>query len=153
MSDYVSNDNEFQVVGKASFSDIATAPTAAPGTNTTQIATTAFVQAVAARPYKVYTFYVNQSGANIPTSVALNNDTTLSSTPTWERTGVGDYRFFIGRVNTTKVFPYAVQSTWTFGNEIYAASVQGHYIQITKRIGGVLTDGLINILFEIRQYP
>ena len=102
--------------------------------------------------YKVYTFYVNQSGANIPTSVALSNNTTLSSVPTWERTGVGDYRFFIGTVNTTKVFPYAVQSSWTFGNDIYAASVQGQYIQITRRTNGVLTDGLINILFEIRQY-
>ena len=140
--------------GGATLTGTPTAPTAPVGTNTNQIATTAFVQAAAAaRPYKLYTFYVNQSGANIPTSVTLNNNTILPSTPTWERTGVGDYRFLIGTVNSTKVFPYAVQSSWTFGNDIYAASVQGQYIQITRRTNGVLTDGLINILFEIRQYP
>lgn len=138
--------------GTTNFNYSVTAPTAPAGTNTTQVATTAFVQA-AALPYKLYTFYVNQSGANIPTSVKLSNNTTLSSTPTWERTGVGDYRCFIGTVNITKVFPYAVQSSWTFGNDIYAASVQGQYIQITRRTNGVLTDGLNNILFEIRQYP
>ena len=125
---------------------------ASPATTANQVPTWGQVQAFAI-PYKVYTFYVNQSGANIPTSVALNNDTTIGSIPTWERTGVGDYRFFIGTVNTTKVFPYAVQSSWTFGNDIYAASVQGQYIQITRRSNGVLTDGLNNILFEIRQYP
>ena len=125
---------------------------ASPATTANQVPTWGQVQA-AALPYKLYTFYVNQSGANIPTSVALNNNITLPSTLTWERTGVGDYRFFIGTVNPTKVFPYAVQSSWTFGNDIYAASVQGQYIQITRRTNGVLTDGLINILFEIRQYP
>ena len=125
---------------------------ASPATTANQVPTWGQVQA-AALPYKLYTFYVNQSGANIPTSVTLNNNTTLTSTPTWERTGVGEYRFFIGMVDTTKVFPYAVQSSWTFGNDVYAASVQGQYIQITRRTNGVLTDGLINILFEIRQYP
>jgi hypothetical protein len=141
--------------GGATLTGTPTAPTATAGTNTTQVATTAFVLAnTNALPYKLATFYVNQSGTNAPTSVTLSNNTSFfPSPPTWERTGAGDYRFFIGTQSTTKVFPYAVQSSWTFGNDIYASSIQGQYIQITKRTNGVLTDGLINILFEVRQYP
>ena len=66
-----------------------TAPTAAAGTNTNQIATTAFVLANA-RPYKVYTALLSQSGTDAPTATVLEN--TLGGTVVWSRLSVGDYR-------------------------------------------------------------
>lgn len=65
-----------------------TAPTATAGTNTTQIATTAFVQANA-RPYKVYTALLTQTGTSAPTVTVLEN--TLGGNPTLNYIGVGNY--------------------------------------------------------------
>ena len=65
-----------------------TAPTAPAGTNTTQIATTAFVLANS-RPYKVYTALVSQTGTNAPTATALEN--TLGGSVAWSRVGSGVY--------------------------------------------------------------
>ena len=65
-----------------------TAPTATAGTNTDQIATTAFVQA-AARPYKVYTALLSQTGTNAPTATVLEN--TLGVTITWTRMMSGQF--------------------------------------------------------------
>ena len=67
-----------------------TAPTATAGTNTTQIATTAFVQAnSSARPYKVYTALLNQSGTDAPVATVLEN--TLGGTVVWSRVDTGKY--------------------------------------------------------------
>jgi hypothetical protein len=65
-----------------------TAPTATAGTNTTQLATTAFVQA-ATRPYKSYVALISQSGTAAPTVVVLENQ--LSGPIVWTRTGAGQY--------------------------------------------------------------
>ncbi|WP_316632363.1 hypothetical protein [uncultured Flavobacterium sp.] len=73
-----------------------TAPTAAVGTNTTQVATTAFVQANA-RPYKVYTAIVSQTAGGIPTAIVLEN--TLGGAVTWSKNQVG---FF--NMNSTGLF-------------------------------------------------
>src|SRR5690606_22638410 len=60
--------------GSATLTGTPTAPTAAPGTNTTQIATTAFVLAnSSARPYKVYTALLTQTGTNAPVATVLEN--------------------------------------------------------------------------------
>lgn len=74
--------------GSATLTGTPTAPTAAPGTNTTQIATTAFVQANV-RPYKVYTALLSQTGTSAPVATVLEN--TLGGTVVWTRTGVGAY--------------------------------------------------------------
>ena len=70
------------------FTGTPTAPTATAGTNTDQIATTAFVQA-AARPYKVYTALLSQTGTNAPTATVLEN--TLGVTITWTRMMSGQF--------------------------------------------------------------
>ena len=75
-------------VGGAALTGIPTAPTAALGTNTTQIATTAFVQANS-RPYKVYTALLSQSGTNAPTATVLEN--TLGGSVVWARSTTGVY--------------------------------------------------------------
>ncbi|CAI2769160.1 hypothetical protein [Flavobacterium collinsii] len=74
--------------GGATLTGVPTAPTAAPGTNTTQIATTAFVQSFT-RPYKVYTALLSQSGTNPPVATVLEN--TLGGLPVWSRAGLGSY--------------------------------------------------------------
>ena len=74
--------------GNVDFTGTVTAPTAPAGTNTTQIATTAFVLANS-RPYKVYTALVSQTGTNAPTATALEN--TLGGSVAWSRIGSGVY--------------------------------------------------------------
>ena len=69
---------------------VPTAPTATVGTNTTQLATTAFVIANSvARPYKVYTALLTQTSTNAPTAIVLEN--TLGGNIVWTRTAIGAY--------------------------------------------------------------
>jgi len=108
----------------------------------------------AALPYKVYALRVSQASTSIPTSASLQNNTTIPNAPVWERTAVGDYRFFVGTMDATKVFPYALQATSGFGDYTISADIQGQYIRVTTRSAGTLTDGLLNnALIEIRVYP
>lgn len=75
--------------GKVTFNFASYAPTAAVGTNTNQIATTAFVLANGARPYKVYTALLSQSGTNAPVATVLEN--TLGGTVIWSYVSTGRY--------------------------------------------------------------
>jgi len=84
---YVNTVYATSYIGSASLTGTPTAPTATVGTNTTQIATTAFVQGI--RPYKVYTALLSQTGTNAPTAIVLEN--TLGGTPVWTRTSAGSY--------------------------------------------------------------
>ena len=71
--------NQLQVAGTIS---------ASPAITANQVPTWGQVQA-AARPYKVYTALLNQTGTNAPTATVLEN--TLGASITWTRTGVGQY--------------------------------------------------------------
>jgi hypothetical protein len=73
--------------GGAALTGTPTAPTATAGTNTTQIATTAFVQAT--KPYKVYTALLSQSGTDAPVATVLEN--TLGGAVVWSRNLQGVY--------------------------------------------------------------
>ena len=73
--------------GSATLTGTPTAPTAATGTNTTQIATTAFVQQNA-RPYKVYTALLSQSNTDAPVAIVLEN--TIGNI-VWTRLNTGQY--------------------------------------------------------------
>ena len=150
LSDYVSNDNEFQVVGKASFSDIATAPTAPHGTNTTQIATTAFVQANS-RPYKVYTALLNQSRTSAPVATVLEN--TLGGTVVWARTSLGTYTGTLAGAFTLNKVGILFGSK-TSPNHIVAISSDVNTITIfTNNSSGALTEGVLQTTtFEIKVY-
>ena len=80
--------SSFNNLASPALTGTPTAPTATAGTNTTQIATTAFVQANS-RPYKVYTALISQSGTNAPVATVLEN--TLGGTVVWTRIGTGQY--------------------------------------------------------------
>ena len=67
-------------VASPAFSGVPTAPTAASGTSTTQLATTAFVQAAVQALYPVGSIY---------TSVTSTNPATLFGFGTWEAFGAG----------------------------------------------------------------
>ena len=69
------------VTGTSTFTGIPTAPTASPGTNTTQIATTAFVQAALIAAYPVGSIYINATNAT--------NPATLLGFGTWVAFGAG----------------------------------------------------------------
>lgn len=67
--------------GNASFTGTPTAPTASPGTNTTQIATTAFVKAALQALYPVGSIYFNATNST--------NPATLLGFGTWVAFGAG----------------------------------------------------------------
>jgi len=69
------------VTGASTFTGIPTAPTASVGTNTTQIATTAFVQAALTAAYPVGSIYINAASAT--------NPATLLGFGTWTAFGAG----------------------------------------------------------------
>lgn len=57
---------KLQIFASPAFTGVPTAPTAAPGTNTTQLATTAFVQAaIVEQPLGVNQAWTNQTGARL----------------------------------------------------------------------------------------
>ena len=135
--------------GSATLTGTPTAPTATLGTNTTQIATTAFVQAI--RPYKVYTALLTQTGTSAPTATVLEN--TLGATIVWTRSNVGIYVGTLSGVFTAN----KTYTSNTFGSfsgfaQFSSSSVNTVNINSTNSSGS-LTDGLINgNSIEIRVY-
>ena len=137
--------------GIVDFDKIPTAPTAPAGTNTTQLATTAFVQAKA-RPYKVYTALLTQTGTNAPTATVLEN--TLGGTVTFERSGVGNYNAVsVGNLFTldkTVVFNSSGQFVGTYN--FYPANTSRVALN-NVNVSGVVADSLMQKLsIEIRVY-
>lgn len=142
------------ILNNATLTGTPTAPTAAAGTNTTQIATTAFVQANA-RPYKVYTALLSQSGTDAPTAVVLEN--TLGGTVVWARSTTGVYYATSGyrfTDNKTTVFinNHRQDSNVTIectNNNNVSVSTYG-----TSAVPFSGVDGrLLNNAIEIRVYP
>ena len=149
----------FDSSGNLNLLNTPTAPTATVGTNTTQIATTAFVQAnSSARPYKVYTALLTQGGTGAPTATVLEN--TLGGTVVWSRISEGVYvgtlangfsltlskvRIFISggepHLNTTGFYN-------ALPNNINSVQVN------TKNTSGSLADSLMSAgaTIEIRVY-
>lgn len=132
----------------------ATAETLPAGTNTNQIATTAFVQAAAAaRPYKVYTALLTQSGSNIPAVTVIEN--TLGATISYSLGGTG---FVVATSSTTSFTdPNKVFISISNGNGAGFFSVlriQTNQVRIVQQnIAGANTDGLLQTAnFEIRVY-
>ena len=138
--------------GNLSAPDIPTAPTAPAGTNTTQIATTAFVLAnSSARPYKVYTALLSQSGTSAPVATVLEN--TLGGTVVWSYVSIGQYRGTLTGAflsNKTVVFLTNVYGKYflTGGRENDNSVMIG-----TQAPNGGSTNGdLSNSSIEIRVY-
>ncbi|AWK04727.1 hypothetical protein HYN56_11030 [Flavobacterium crocinum] len=137
--------------GGATLTGIPTAPTAPIGTNTTQIATTAFVQNIA-RPYKAYTALLSQSGTNGPVAIVLEN--TLGGLPVWSRNSTGLYIATLSGVFTAN--KTTVSITGSFGGIVTnGARTSENECTITtvKSDTSAYTDGVIyGTTIEIRVY-
>lgn len=131
-----------------------TAPTATAGTNNTQVATTAFVQANA-RPYKIYKALMSQSGTSAPTVTVLENNI---GAIVWSYSSVGTYfatlsgAFTLNKTAATIVNSQASLNPASFQGFAYT---NVNAIQVnTKNVSGVITDGLLfNAVVEIVVYP
>ncbi len=102
------------------FTGVPTAPTAAPGTNTTQLATTAFVEAaIGGTTALVYRAVLSQSSTGAPTATVIEN--TLGGSVVWARSGMGTYTATLASaftVNKTQIF---LGNEWTpFGASDFA---------------------------------
>jgi len=86
--------------GSAAFSGVPTAPTASVGTNTTQLATTAFVEAAKQAIYPVGSIYINATNAT--------NPATLLGFGTWTAFGAG--RVPVGFDSTNVLFDTAEET-------------------------------------------
>lgn len=137
--------------GSATLTGTPTAPTATAGTNTTQIATTAFVQAI--RPYKVYTALLTQSGTSAPTAIVLEN--TLGGTVVWTYSAVGSYTGTLTGEFTANKTTALVQNGQYNGVDAISRVLTVDTVRVmTVNSSGTLTDsnGLQNSMFEIRVY-
>jgi hypothetical protein len=103
-------DNEFNAIASAisskadtaspTFTGTPAAPTAASGTNTTQLATTAFVTAALQAVYPVGSIYVNATSSS--------NPSTLLGFGTWEAFGAG--RVMVGLDASNALFDTAEET-------------------------------------------
>ena len=134
----------FDSSGNLNLLNTPTAPTAPAGTNTTQIATTAFVQA--AKPYKVYTALLSQTGTNAPVATVLEN--TLGGTVVWTRNSTGLYTGTLTGVFTANKTWTSITSTAT-GKVTGAVSISVDAVMVaTSSLDSALSDSAI----EIRVY-
>ena len=140
--------------GSATLTGTPTAPTAPAGTNTTQLATTAFVLANGGRPYKVYTALLSQTGTNAPVATVLEN--TLGGTVVWSRDSAGFYRgtltgAFVNNKTTINISSGIVTSFYS--RTCVVVSSNEVYIYVYQ--GDVGTDNLMGNSYtsvEIRVY-
>ena len=111
------------------------------------------MDAVAARPYKVYTALLSQTGTNVPVATVLEN--TLGATISYSLGGTG---FVVATSSTTSFTdPNKVFISISNGNGAGFFSVlriQTNQVRIVQQnIAGANTDGLLQTAnFEIRVY-
>jgi len=122
-------------IANAALTGVPTAPTAAPGTNTTQVATTAFVAASTsagvAGAYPVGSIYMNASNAT--------NPGTLLGFGTWSSLGAG--RMLVGFSSGDPLFGTAGN---TGGSRDAFLVTHTHYVGITSVSAGSHYHGIGN---------
>lgn len=143
--------------GSAVLTGNPTAPTPTAGDNDTSIANTAFVTgAIAtAKPYKVYTAKLTQTGTSAPT-VTYTLENTVG-TITWTRNSTGTYyatssSLFVGPSKcSVSAFFGSFQAS---GEKILGYNADANTCVIsTTASNGTVTDGLLsNAFIEIRVY-
>ena len=136
-------------IASPAFTGTPTAPTAASGTNTTQIATTAFVQAeiasiapaiTLADVYPVGSIYIN--------AASTTNPATLFGFGTWSEFGAG--KVIVGQDTGDALFDtlqetggskdaIAVSHTHTFSATTSAAGAHSHSLNVYSSTGGPAT--------------
>ena len=139
--------NQLQVAGTIS---------ASPATTANQVPTWGQVQAVAARPYKVYTALLSQSGTNAPTATVLEN--TTGQTITLTRVNVGVYQMSFSLIAPqSKTFVLSTPaSNYIFQHISVAGGGTAVNISTASLVGSTITptDGLLQRTpIEIRIYP
>lgn len=112
-----------------------TAPTASPGTNTTQLATTAFVQSALAAIYPVGSIYINATSAT--------NPATLLGFGTWVAFGAG--RVMVGLDAGDASFDTAEE---TGGSKDAVVVAHTHTFSATTNTTGAHTHGLSLFNFD-----
>lgn len=141
-------------ISSPALTGMPTAPTATLGTNTSQIATTAFVLANGARSYKVYTAILSQSGTNAPVPTVFEN--TLGGTVVWTRSGVGAYlATLMGSFDISKTVFMSANNAYASATPVYyqASCLNADQCRIIAVLGTTPTDSIIGgLLFEIRVY-
>lgn len=139
--------------GGAALTGTPTAPTATAGTNTTQIATTAFVQA-SVRPYKVYTALISQSGTSAPTVTVLEN--TLSGSIVWAFDSTGQFTGTLASAFTTnKTIAFTNNSGHISADSVDIKTIYDsvNVIRLKTYSGGTIGNSLMsNASIEIRVY-
>ena len=128
---------------------------ASPATTANQVVVKSQLDAVAAKPYKVYTALLSQSGTNAPTAIVLEN--TLGGTVVWARNNVGSYTAILtGAWIGNKTFVFVSQgSSSNIGSSI--RTIRGTTTDLhlfTYDSSKTLSDNIIdnNAPIEIRVY-
>ena len=112
------------------------------------------LDAVAARPYKVYTALLSQTGTNAPTATVLEN--TTGETPTLSRTNVGVYIINLTSPQNKTFVLSTPSSNFIFQNIFVASGGTTIRISTASLVGSTITptDGILQITpIEIRIYP
>ena len=145
------NSTPYLPLSGGTLTGIVKAPTAPAGTNTTQIATTAFVRANS-RPYKVYTALYSQNSTSNPTVVILEN--TLG-TVTFTRSSNGVYLVnSSGLFTADKTFVImGAGANAAYTNAINLVDSSTFYIVTKESSTQSSTDSAnTKVAFEIRVY-
>ncbi len=145
------NINAASYSGGATLTGTPTAPTATAGTNTTQLATTAFVLANG-RPYKSYVVTASQASTSAPTITIIENGI---GGIVWTRSTIGTYDGTLtGAFTSGKTFITISNNSNTNLNIKEILSITSTNVVTLKTYSaGVLTDGVIaNLSIEIRVY-
>jgi len=139
--------------GGATLTGTPTAPTATAGTNTTQIATTAFVQENA-RPYKVYTALLFQSGTAAPVDTIIENN--IGATITWARTSIGVYTasFSSSILDSVKTIVFVTSDAFGSANNLISSSrTSSSVVTLRNTVAGSAADiSASRVAIEIRVY-
>ena len=129
--------------------------TASPAVSPNQVVVKSQLDAVAGRPYKVYTALLSQSGTNAPTATVLEN--TLGGTVTYTYISIGIYEANLAGVFTTLKTTATLslgQINGTSSGRWGAYSNSTSTIRITTLENGLAADGrLLSATLEIRVYP
>ena len=124
---------------------------ASPATTANQVVVKSQLDAVAARPYKVYTALLSQTGTDAPTATVLEN--TLGGTIVWSRTSVGRYTGTLNNaftLNKTIVFLNlgGANSPTAYSTHAYSNSISTVLLQPNPASDNLLGPAAI----EIRVY-
>jgi hypothetical protein len=132
---------------------------ASPATTANQVVVKSQLDAVA-RPYKVYTALISQTGTNAPVATVLEN--TLGGTVVWSRTAAGEYEATLsGAFTTNKTVCFVtigantasnIVSFKSFQSTTSVVKLQAYNSTSTAGIGTGVDSAILLATFEIRVY-